>query len=161
MDELVNSLGLGFLICTVRIIAPSHRNTERMKWDPPPYALNEWDWSCYYYWLYVLLTLEGWLPFPALLWVICSHPCVVCVCVCVCVCACVCLVAQSCLTLCDPMEYSPPGSSVHGISQARILEWVAISFSRGSSRLRNRTSVSCVSCITGGFFTTEPPGKPP
>ena len=42
-------------------------------------------------------------------------------------------VAQSCLTLCDPMAYSLPGSSVHGILQARILEWVAISFSRRSS----------------------------
>ena len=43
------------------------------------------------------------------------------------------LAAQSCPTLCDPMDYSPPGSSVHGILQARILEWVAMSFSRGSS----------------------------
>ena len=43
------------------------------------------------------------------------------------------LVAQSCPTLFDPMNYSPPGSSVHGIFQARLLEWVAISFSRGSS----------------------------
>ena len=42
-------------------------------------------------------------------------------------------VTQSCLTLCDPKDYSPPGSSVHGILQARILEWVAISFSRVSS----------------------------
>ena len=42
-------------------------------------------------------------------------------------------VAQSCLTLCDPMDCSPPGSSVHGILQARVLEWVVISFSRGSS----------------------------
>ena len=42
-------------------------------------------------------------------------------------------VAQSCLTLCDPMGYSPPGSSVHGILQARILEWVAMSFNRGPS----------------------------
>ena len=42
-------------------------------------------------------------------------------------------VAQSCLTLCDPVDYSPPGFSVHGIFQARILEWVAISFSRRSS----------------------------
>ena len=40
-----------------------------------------------------------------------------------------CFITQSCLTLCDPMDYSPPGSSVHGILQARILEWVAISFS--------------------------------
>ena len=49
---------------------------------------------------------------------------------------CVCMLAKSfhsCLTLCDPMDCSPPGSSVHGILQARMLEWVAISFSRGSS----------------------------
>ena len=52
-----------------------------------------------------------------------------------------------CLTLCDPVDCSPPGSSIHGILQARILEWVAISFSRGSSRPRDRTHVSCVSCI--------------
>ena len=45
-------------------------------------------------------------------------------------------VAQSCPTLCDPMDCNPPGSSVHGISQARILEWVASSFSRGSSQPR-------------------------
>ena len=54
----------------------------------------------------------------------------------VCVCVCVyekmkVLITQSCLTLCDPMNYSPPGSSVHGILQTRILEWVAIIFSRG------------------------------
>ena len=46
---------------------------------------------------------------------------------------CECLVAKLCLTLCDPMDSSPPGSSVHGISQARIPEWVAFSYSRGSS----------------------------
>ena len=51
-------------------------------------------------------------------------------------------VAQSCPTLCDPVNYSPPGSSVHGVLQARILEWVAISFSRGSSPPRDRTQVS-------------------
>ena len=45
--------------------------------------------------------------------------------------------------LCDPMDHSLPGSSVHGISQARILEWVAISFSRGSSQSRDQTQVSC------------------
>ena len=50
-------------------------------------------------------------------------------------------VAQSCLTFCNPMDCSPRGSSVHGILQARILEWVAISFSRGSSRPRDRTQV--------------------
>ena len=52
------------------------------------------------------------------------------------------LVAQSCPTLCDPMDYSLPGSSVHGIFQARVLEWVAISFSRRSSQPRDRTQVS-------------------
>ena len=54
------------------------------------------------------------------------------------------LVTQSCLTLCQPMDCSPPGSSVHGISQARILVWVAISLSRGSSWPRDRNCVSCV-----------------
>ena len=54
---------------------------------------------------------------------------------------------QSCLSLCDPLDCSPTGSTIHGILQARILEWVAISFSRGSSQLRDRTLVSFVSCI--------------
>ena len=69
--------------------------------------------------------------------------CGVCVCVCVCV-------SQSCSTLCNPTNYSLPASSVHGISQARILEWVAIPFSRGSSHLRDWILVSC----TGGRFFT-------
>ena len=64
-------------------------------------------------------------------------------------CRCV-LVAQSCLTLCHPMDCSPPGSSVHGILQARILEWVAISFSRETSQPRNWTQVSR---IAGKYFT--------
>ena len=59
-------------------------------------------------------------------------------------------VAQSCLTLCDPMDCSLPESSVHGIFQTRILEWVAISFSRRSSRPRDRTRVSR---IVGRCFT--------
>ena len=56
------------------------------------------------------------------------------------------------------MDCNPPVSSVHGVFQARILEWVAISFSRGSSWTRDCT---CVSCISGGIFTPKPPGKPP
>ena len=52
-------------------------------------------------------------------------------------------VVQLCLTLCDPMDYSLSGSSIHGIFQARVLELVAISFSRGSSQLRDQTQVSC------------------
>ena len=76
--------------------------------------------------------------------------------------ACVCAVSlQLCLTLCDTMDCSLPGSSVHGVLQARILEWAAISSSRGSSQPRDRTHVSCGSCTTGRFFTTEPPGKLP
>ena len=62
---------------------------------------------------------------------------------------------QSCLTVCDPTDCSSPGSSVHGILQARILDWVAISFSRGSSRSRDRT---CGFCIAGGIFITEASG---
>ena len=58
--------------------------------------------------------------------------------------------AQSCLTLYNPMDCSLPGSSVHGIFQTIILEWVAISFSGGSSRPRDRTQVSC---IEGRHFT--------
>ena len=63
------------------------------------------------------------------------------------------LCAQLCLTLCNPLDCSPPGSFVHGIFQARILEWVVISSCRGFSQPRDRTNTSCVSCIAGGFFT--------
>ena len=67
-------------------------------------------------------------------------------------------VAQSCLTLCDPMGCSLPGSSAHGIFQTRVLEWVAISFSRGSSQPRDWTWVSCTA---SDALPSEPPGKPP
>ena len=60
-------------------------------------------------------------------------------------------------TLFDPMDYSQPDSSLHGILQAGILEWAAMPPSRGFSRPRDRTYVSC---IADGFFTTEPLGKP-
>ena len=64
------------------------------------------------------------------------------------------------LTLCDPVDCSLPGSSVHRIFQARILEWVVMRLSRGSSQPRDQIPFSCVSCIAGGFFTSEPPGSP-
>ena len=67
------------------------------------------------------------------------------------------LVVQSCLILGDPMDCSQPSSSVHEIIQARILEWVAISFWRGPFQPRDRTLVSC---LAGGFSTAVPPGKP-
>ena len=60
------------------------------------------------------------------------------------------LITQLYLTLCDPIDCSLPGSSAHGISQARILEWVAIPFSRESSQARDKTQVSC---IASSFFT--------
>ena len=66
------------------------------------------------------------------------------------------LVTKSCLTLCNPMDYSPQGSSVPGISQARILEWVAIPFTRGSSQPRDRTQVSH---IAGRYFTSWATGE--
>ena len=71
-------------------------------------------------------------------------------------CCCCCLVVQSCPTLCDPTDLSLPGPSVQGILQARILEWFAISFSRGSSQPRDQTQVSG---IASRFFITEPPGE--
>ena len=61
-----------------------------------------------------------------------------------------------CLTLCDPTDCSLPGFSVHGIFPARILDWVAISSSRGSSWPRHQTHISC---IAGRSFMAEPPGK--
>ena len=70
---------------------------------------------------------------------------------------CCCLVAHLGRILCDPVNCSLPSSSVHEISHARILEWVAISSSRGSSQPRDGTHISA---LAGGFFTTEPPGKP-
>ena len=64
-------------------------------------------------------------------------------------------VAQSCPTLCDPMDCSPPGSSVHGILQARVLEWGAIAFSRGSSQPRDRTQVSHIAGRRFNLWTTR------
>ena len=63
-------------------------------------------------------------------------------------------------TPCDSMDHSPPGSSVHGILQARFLEWIAMPSSRGSSRPRDPTQVSYISC-TGGFFTTSTTSEAP
>ena len=73
-----------------------------------------------------------------------------------------CSVLQLHLTLCDPMDYNPPGSSVHGIFQARILEWVTISFSRGPYQPRDRTPRLLCFLLAGDFFTcwAIPSGKP-
>ena len=66
---------------------------------------------------------------------------------------------QSCPALCDPMDCSLPGSSVHGVLQARILEWVAMPSSRGSSRPRDGTRISYVSLIGRQDLPLAPPGK--
>ena len=68
-------------------------------------------------------------------------------------------VSTLCLTLYDPVDCSLPCSSVHGISQARVLEWVAISFSRGSS-LPDPEIKLLSPVLAGGFFSIKPPGKP-
>ena len=67
---------------------------------------------------------------------------------------------QSCLSLCNPIDCSPPGSSVHGILQARILEWVAVPSSRGDSRPMVQKCISYDCCIAGGFFMAQPPREP-
>ena len=66
---------------------------------------------------------------------------------------------QSGPALCEPMGCCPPGSSAHGILQARMLESVAMPSSRGCSRPKYQTHI-CISGTAGGYFTTEPPGKP-
>ena len=125
--------------------------------NPPPHQFSK-------IYLYSLFLFENW-TFSLSTWS-CAEVCVcllelhrsVCVCVCVCVCmyahcfvfwvcCCCCSVSKLCLTLCDPTDCSRPGSSVHGISQVRILEWVAISFSRGSCRPRDQNCTSSVFCI--------------
>ena len=98
----------------------------------------------------------------------------VCMCVCVCVCVYVYIYMyihicihtsmrakslQLCSTLCDPMDCSLPGSSVHGLLQAGMLEWVAMPSYRGTFQPRDRIHVFCSYCIAGGFFTAKPPGK--
>ena len=74
---------------------------------------------------------------------------------------CVCVLSQSFPTLCNPRKWCQPGSSVHRILPARILEWVAIFFSRGSSQPGDQTHISCISCIGRSVLYHEPPGKPP
>ena len=71
----------------------------------------------------------------------------------------VCSVIQWCPTLCGPMDYSLPDSPAHRILQARILEWVAMPSSRGSSRSRDQTWPSCVSCMQADSLSTELPGS--
>ena len=95
------------------------------------------SFTCHLYYLILIFIFHNWL-FAS------------------CFVGCCCLVTKSCLTLCDPIDCSPPGSTVHGIFQARILQWVAISFSRGSSRPRDPTYMSCIGMwILYHWATTE------
>ena len=75
----------------------------------------------------------------------------------ICVCVSMCSVVQSCLTLCDPMDCNPPGSSVHGIFHARIQDWVAIPFSRGFSQSRDWTRSPTLQVDS---LPAQPQGKP-
>ena len=72
----------------------------------------------------------------------------------------VCSMAQSCPTLCDPMGCSPPGSSVHGISQARILSGLPFPTPGDLHNPGIKPASLVAPALSGGFFTTEPPGKP-
>ena len=92
---------------------------------------------------------SGWKAHSSSLVLTCphSHTWHQALCVCVSVCVCVCMFTQSCLILCDPMGCRLPDSAIHGIFQARILKWVALSFSWGSSQPQDQTCVSCISCF--------------
>ena len=92
-----------------------------------------------YFWIQMLLSTLPWVS---------SLLCRIQICQPITTCMSACSVAQSCPTLCDPMDCSLAGSSVHGIFQARILEQVTISYSRGSSWPRDLTWISEVSCIS-------------
>ena len=87
------------------------------------------------------------------------HCACVCVCVCVCVCACVLSCTKSRWLFATLWTIARQDPLFVEFFQARILEWVAISYSRESSWPRDQTCISCVSALAGGFFTTEPPGK--
>ena len=76
------------------------------------------------------------------------------------VCIYMCVLSHSVVSDCDPMDYSLLGSSVHGILQARILEWVAISFSRDLPDTGIESALLAPLALVDGFFTTVPPGKP-
>ena len=117
---------------TRRLMPLHERHTFLPKWGGAVKAAS--------YYLYFIFKLKKWSEMKV------TQSCLI-----LCVCVWVCEVAQLCPTLCDLVDCSPPGSSLHGILQARILGWVAFPFSRGSSQPRDWTQVSH---IAGGFFTS-------
>ena len=112
-----------------------HKESHTAEWLTLLLLQKEWRWCILSAWVYSTLPLKKSVFFKRNIY---FH-----------MCAC----AQPCPTPCNPMDYSPPGSSVHGIPQVRILEWVAISSSMGSSWPRDQTCISWVFSIAGGFFT--------
>ena len=114
--------------------------TEGSPWESKVFlctTIPKCIWSFCYGTFFLLHPRKGseYRPFSSRthhLWLVCMHTC---------------SVTHLCPVLCDPMDCSPPGSSVHGIFQARILQRVTIAFSRGSSRPKGRTPISCVSCV--------------
>ena len=112
-------------------------------WHPGSYLLNQGSNLCPLHWEHEVLTAG-----PPTKPLNCYHYHY----------SCACSVTSVMMTFCDPMDSSPMGSSVHGILPARILEWITMPSSRGSSPIKGRTRVSYFSCIVGSFFTY--PGSP-
>ena len=115
---------------------------------PPSFYKHLWHLCCdnNVFFFFILTLKKSCFTFVYVFTLHVCHYLTLCVCVCVCVCTCA-KSLQSRPALCHPVDYSPPGSSAHGTLQARILEWVAIAFSRASSRPRDWTHVSYVSCL--------------
>ena len=136
-------LWLLLLLCVYKAVTSNHTEREEMLFLP---SFEQWQQPLQI-WFVIKRECRG---SPVCWAVMCPILGAFSVCVCVCV-----LVAQSCLTPCDPMDCSPPGSSVHRILQRRILEWVVIPFSRGSSRPEDWTQVSCIAGRRFTIWTTR------
>ena len=151
-------------------------SSRNYQWSFPPAGGRKWVWRG--------VSWVSWKGFlPSRLLATANHGVCVCVCVCVCLsvclsvlyswCVCVCVsvclsvylsyipgqLMQFCLSFSSPMDCNPPGSSVHGILQARILERVTIPFSRGSSRSRDQTHRPTSPALQADSLPSEPPGK--
>ena len=131
----------GYCICASRaqvLESPWWSSDKESTWQCKGCGLHPWSTK-------IPQDLVQWSPMCQNYWSQCAYSLL---CKRECVCA---QLLQSCPTLCDPMEHSLPGSSVHGLLQARTLEWVAMPSSRGSSQLRGGTHIFCGSCIAGRF----------
>ena len=149
LDEKKIEIGFYYwkntLECTGSAALQHVESSQNRDWTQVPCIgrpiLNHWTPGKHPAFFKVLIVLtEEYLVVYNSMWVSSVQPVIQLLYVCVCVRAC----SQSCPTLATPMDCSPPGPSVHGILQAKILECVAVSFSRGSSPPRDRTCVSCI-----------------